>query len=131
MLELITNTPFTTVIYNPTNEELPDCALFINDVVSNINVNFYRIGTTSCWSISFTPTVTGVYSLFAFGMIQLRLKCVEKSAYSILANIEDEAVGSWSWDKQTGKLTMFRQNGTVLSTYNVVDNLLISSRERI
>jgi hypothetical protein len=56
---------------------------------------------------------------------------VSRSLDSYLKNIEDEALGSWTWDKQAGTLTMLKQDGTQLAIFNVVDNLTTASRERV
>lgn len=81
--------------------------------------------------MTFTPNATGVWSIYAFAGMQFKVRVVAKSLYTFLANVEDEALGSWSWDKETGVLTVLRQDGTVLATHNVVDTLVASSRERV
>lgn len=50
---------------------------------------------------------------------------------SSLKNIEEEALGSWKWDKTCGNMEMFRQDGTTLATFKVIDTLDEASRERI
>lgn len=80
--------------------------------------------------ITFTPSTTGVYSLFIQGEIAASINVVVKDVYTSLANIEDQALGSWSWDKVKGTMTMYKQNGTVLATFLVKDSLTIASRSR-
>lgn len=91
--------------------------------VTEISSGLYRA--------SLTPTITGEYALFFQGRIVSELEVVTKSVYTFLQNIEDEAIGSWTWDKQLGKLTMLRQDGTTLGQFDVVENMTTASRERI
>ena len=83
------------------------------------------------WSVSFTPTASGVYTFYAFGEVKFRAQCYNKSLFALMSNVEDEALGSWTWDKTTGTLTVLRQNGTALAIHRVVDSQTESSRERI
>lgn len=131
MLEAILNTPFTTVVSGPTGTPLTDVFLYLNGAASGITPTVTQIGSSNVWRVVFTPTSTGEYSLFGFQTIQFRVTCVPKSLYSFLTNVEDEALGSWTWNKETGVLTVLRQNGSVLATHNMLDNLTSSSRERV
>jgi hypothetical protein len=131
MLEAAINAVFTTVVAGPDTTTAPNGALYLNGAASGITPTFVHQGSTPFWSVSFTPTATGIYSLYAFGIIQFRIPCVSKLTSQMVANIEDEALGSWTWDKTTGTLTILRQNGTTLATHTALDSLLQSSRERI
>lgn len=131
MFESIINTVVTTVIANPGSSPLSDAALYLNGATSSQSVTAVRVGSTSLWTVSFTPNATGLWTLFGFGTVQFRTKTVAKSLYDFLNNIEDESLGSWSWDKTAGTLTMLRQDGTLMATYDVVDGLETSSRERV
>lgn len=131
MLESAINTPITTVVVNPATGALTDAKVYLNGALSAQVVTVVQIGTTPVWSFTFTPNATGNWSLFAFGVIQERVKVQTKSLYDYLRNIEDEALGSWSWDKDTGILTLLRQDGSALATFSVVDGLDLSSRERV
>lgn len=131
MYELIINTPVTIVISGPNATPLTDQVLYKDGVASGLTLTVAQIGATNAWKITFTPTATGMYSLYAFGVIQFNAQCSVKSLYSYLLNIEDEALGSWSWNKETGVLTILRQTGATLATHNVVDNLTTASRERV
>ena len=110
----------------------PDLTLLLNNaVVVTPTVTFAAVsGSVPLYNFTFTPTTTGTYILYAFGAIQGVVKVVTQSLYTITKNIQDEAIGSWQWDKVGGVLTMLRQDGTTLATYAVVDNLTTSSRER-
>lgn len=89
------------------------------------------VGAPGLYFATLTPTSTGRYVLFLDGSIIAEFEVVTKTIYSFLQNIEDEAIGSWAWDKQLNKLKMIRQDGTVLAEYDVVENMSIASRERI
>ncbi|HET8688142.1 MAG TPA: hypothetical protein VFM18_16020, partial [Methanosarcina sp.] len=56
---------------------------------------------------------------------------VSKDVYSILYDLDDIGQGSWRYDKTTGVMTLYRQNGMVLRTFNVLDNNSQTSRELI
>lgn len=48
----------------------------------------------------------------------------------MIMDIHAEAVGSWSWDKREGVLTMLDTNGIEVAKYSVVDSPDVASRER-
>lgn len=131
MIDLTLNTPFLTVLIGPDNSTPPLPALYLNGSVSAIALAVTQIGTTNAWALSFTPTSTGLFTLVAFGKTELRAQCYIKSLYLSLKNIEDEALGSWQWDKRTGLLTLLRQDGTALGTYTALDGLTEASREKL
>lgn len=130
-MEAVLNTPVTTVIFNPGASPLTDAKVYLNGALSAQTVTATIVGTGPAWSVSFTPNSTGIWTLFGFGAAQQRFKVVSKSLYDYLRNIEDESIGSWSWNKETGVLTMLRQDSTTLATFNVADGLELSSRERV
>lgn len=130
MFEAVINLPVTTVVANPGVSPLSDAAVYLNGAISAQPVTAAQIGGSPVWSVSFTPNSTGEWSLFAFGTIQFRVKVVAKSIYDFARNIEDESLGSWQWDKESGVLTMLRQDGSALATFEVNDTLETSSRER-
>ncbi len=129
MLEAILNSPFTTTVTGVGT--LSDVVVYKDGALSGLTPVVVQIGTSTAWSVSFTPTSTGVYSVYAFGVIQYRVKAVTKSLYDFLKNVEDEALGSWSWNKSTGVLTVLRQDGTTLATHTALDSLTAASRERV
>jgi hypothetical protein len=98
-------------------------------VVSPV-VTFSEVGG-GAYSLTFTPASTGPYAVFIQGSIQARFIVVARDKFSFLQNIEDEAIGSWTWNKGTGVLTVIRQNGSTLGTFTVTDTLDNSSRERV
>jgi hypothetical protein len=122
----------TLVMVNGTEPSLtviPDLALYLNGVLNSTSVTVAYVGTGNLYTLTFTPTSTGIYNLFCFGEIQARINVMTRSDQSFLQNIEDECLGSWSWDKTGGTLTLLRQDGTTLNTYNVTDTLTTASRE--
>jgi hypothetical protein len=108
----------------------PDQILLFNGAVSLLTVTCNNIAGP-LYNMTFTPNATGTYVLYAFGVIQGVVNVVNQSLYTITKNIQDEAIGSWQWDKTAGTLVMLRQDGTALAQFTVVDNLTTSSRERI
>jgi hypothetical protein len=131
MLEATLNTPLVFAISGPAGVSASDFAIYINGVLAiPSQATITQLGVSSVWSVALTPLTTGVYSIYCFGSVKEQVTCVAKSVQSFLANIEDEALGSWAWNKQTGVLTLLRQNGTTLSTYSVVDTSGTASRER-
>lgn len=115
----------------PSLTSIPDLALFLNGVINSTPVTVVYSGTGNLYTLSFTPQSTGVYNLYCFTDMQARITVVNQSIYNYLQNIEDEATGSWAWDKVAGTLAMIRQDGTPLASFNVVDNLTTASRELI
>ena len=83
------------------------------------------------YTITFTPTASGKLSLFIEHILYPAIEVVNVTNDVILQNIVDEAIGSWTWDKVTGILTLVRQSGSTMATFNVVDTLSNASRERI
>lgn len=130
MLELVVNNPFSMLIVGPSNSVPTDSTVYVDGVAGMIPTVTPVAGTDNRWKLTFTPTVTGTYSIYAFSTLQLTMQCVNKSLYSFLENVEDEAMGSWTWDKQTGVMTMLRQNGTTMATFDVKDTLTDAYRER-
>lgn len=109
----------------------PDLVLLLNGAPAiSPAVGFAAVGAGPLYNFTFTPTVTGKYLVYAFGAIQGVVEVVTQSLYTITRNIQDEALGSWQWDKVAGTLIMLRQDGTTLAQFTVVDNLTNSSRER-
>lgn len=128
----VNTTALVMVLGNaPSLTTIPDLALFLNGTINSTSVTVAYTGQDNLYALSFVPTTTGVYYLYCFGEIQARVNVMTRSELSYLQNIEDEAVGSWSWNKTDGTLTLVRQDGTTLHTYDVTDNLTSASRELI
>lgn len=106
--------------------------LLINNGNVVISPSFVIVEVTSgsgVYSITYTPLATGTYSIRVSGAIVAYFNITTRSVFSFLQNIEDEALGSWTWDKQAGTLTLLRQDGTALTSYIVTDSLITASRE--
>jgi hypothetical protein len=111
---------------------VPGDLVLLKDGVSNSTpITFTSISASGLCKFTFTPTVTGIYTLYGQNSIIATVEVVAKSIATYLKNLEDEALGSWQWDKTAGVMTMVRQDGTQLAQFNVVDGLTASSRERI
>ena len=95
-----------------------------------VTPTFTEIGG-GLYTFNVTPDSTGEWSLFIQGSIQVRFTVLTKTTQEIVKNIEDESLGSWSWDKVNGTLSLYKQDGSPLASFNVVDNLSTASRERI
>jgi len=101
-----------------------------NGVSNPLSTTYVEIGN-GLYVATFTPTATGIYTFFIEAKIQATINVVTKTAATILQNLEDTAIGSWEWNKNTNVLTFLRQDGTTLCTFNVTDTLTEASRERI
>ena len=104
---------------------LKDGAIF----VATPTPTFTEIGS-GLYTFNFTPAATGLFTIFVQSDIVATLNVTTKDMSVSLANLEDQALGSWTWDKVAGTLTMIRQNGSVLATFLVNDTLTTASRAR-
>jgi len=103
----------------------------LNGVATTITpITYTEIGG-GLYTANFTPTATGMLSMFVGGLVYSDIEVVGRTNTVILQNIEDESLGSWIWDKTLGTLSLLRQDGTSLANFNVVDTLTTASRERI
>jgi hypothetical protein len=91
-------------------------------------VTFSVIGQ-GLYTLTFTPAQTGEYSIYVNSQI-LNVECQQQSLQTSLQTLADAALGSWSWNKSTGVLTLLTASGTTLATYNVTDSAQTTSRER-
>jgi hypothetical protein len=105
--------------------------IFNGAVVTTPVVTVTDLATKGLYNVTFTPQATGTYMIYAYGQIQGIVNVVVQTIETYLQDLLDESQGSWSWDKVGGVLTMVRQNGQTLATFNVVDNLTTASRELI
>ena len=104
----------------------------LNGVVHTLfpSPTFSEIGS-GVYTINFTPSSTGRLNIFIEGQVQVDAEIVTKTLAEALEEISEEALGSWSWNKGTGRLTLYRSDSSILSTYDVVDTVSLASRERI
>lgn len=116
---------------NSGEAEPDDITLFINGEIDvDLPIDFRDYGEKGLYSFSFVPLVTGEHALYAYGQVLAHIDVQTRSLSSFLQNLEDEALGSWQWDKTGGTLVMLRQDGTDLAHFTVTDDLTSSSRER-
>ena len=81
--------------------------------------------------VKFTPNSTGRYTVaLQTGELLGVVDVVARTLQSYARNIEDEALGSWQWNRTSGTLQLLRQDGSVLANFTVTDTLTDSSRER-
>jgi hypothetical protein len=99
-------------------------------VVDSATTTVVESSTPGIYIVTYNPTITGRQCVIFNNNLVAFIEVVTKSIYSSLKNLEDEALGSWIWDKQLGKLDMIRQDGTPLASFDVVENLTTASRER-
>lgn len=103
----------------------------VNGVVGTVaSLSYTEIGG-GLYTINFTPTTTGSLYIFIQNSLLHGIEIVAQSTTSILQNLQDESLGSWTWDKTRGVLTLIRQDTTTLATFNVVDTTTNASRERV
>lgn len=132
MFESVVGSPCTVVVSGPTINTPPAPVLYLNGVQNSAVPTFVQISTnTNLWAVTFTLPSTGVYTLVAFSIVQFMINGVVKLSTAIIQNLEDEALGSWTWDKVAGLLTLLRQDGTTLATFNALDSLTNASKERL
>lgn len=129
------NTPVVLTVLNPagtTGQSVPADLTLLKDgaIVTTPTVAMTDVNLHGLYNFSFTPQATGNYVLFAYGAVQASIDVVSTSVYTYLKNIEDEAIGSWQWNKTDGTLTMLRQDGSTLASFAVVDTMTEASRER-
>lgn len=93
---------------------------------------FSSMGSTGPSVVRFTPVSSGLYTVvLTDGSIAAHVDVVARSSVSYLKNIEDEALGSWTWNRVDGTLQVLRQDGSELANFAVVDTQTESSRERL
>lgn len=80
---------------------------------------------------TFTPTLLGFQHLVADGRVVGDLEVVPRSYQLSLSTLEDVALGSWKLDKSTKVLTLYTQQGAEMATYDVVDSVTETSREKL
>ena len=99
---------------------------------TSVAVTFSSFGSTGPSAVRFTPTTNGLHTVvMGDGSIAAHVDVVTRSSQSYLKNIEDEALGSWTWNRVDGTLQLLRQDGSALADFAVVDTQTESSRERL
>ncbi|HET8686723.1 MAG TPA: hypothetical protein VFM18_08670 [Methanosarcina sp.] len=110
----------------------PAYQAYLNGTITTLTVNFSSMGSTGPTVVSFTPPTSGLYGVvMQDGSIAAQVDVVTKNTQTFLKNIEDEALGSWNWNRAEGTLQLLRQDGSDLASFAVVDTPTESSRERI
>lgn len=104
----------------PDNERT---AVIVKDGSVSLDIPVINLVTGTVYSIAFTPSSTGVYDVIVDNEIIATFEIVGRSVFDFLQNIEDEALGSWEWNKTSKVMTLFRQDGSELVRYNTDDTL--------
>ena len=94
-------------------------------------VTFSNLNVAGLANFTFTPTASGVYTLYGDTQVIATVEVVARTPVSYLQNIEDESLGSWTWNKVTGSLALVKQDGTSLANFQVVDTVTSGSKERV
>jgi hypothetical protein len=130
-----TTTPNTTVtLYFTAASGLTNLSTMIilrNGVIATgDSFTLTEFASTGLYTLRYTPSATGLYCFLVTGSIFAYVDVVTKTITTMIKNIEDEAIGSWQWDKVAGTLTMLRQDGSSLATFDVTETLTQATRER-
>lgn len=80
-------------------------------------------GADGWFTASIVPVETGVYVTIIEGIEVGTVEVVTKDVFSFLRDLEDQAFGGWEWDKSTTVMTLYRQDGSILSRYECADGL--------
>lgn len=112
---------------------LPTTTVVIKDGVKiTPSIEILPIATTPFYSMTFTPVETGSYDIAIDGVLVAFVEIVTTDVFTFLRNLEDQAFGGWEWDKTTKVMTLYRQDGSTLGTYESDDTLeLAYSRQTI
>lgn len=121
-----------TVIYFSATPSLPiDGLVVLNQGITVVNpIITLAEPYPGTYVLKYTPSSTGKTAFIFDGKLVSTLEVVTKNVLTFLKNIEDECLGSWSWDKQLGKLQMVRQDGTSLANFDITETMVLASRER-
>lgn len=122
--------PFTSVGLATGLSSFNNVRFLLDGVTTSVSYTTAEIGN-GLYTMTFTPSTTGTYTIFIEQTIAGIINVVTKPLYTYLKNIEDEAIGSWSWSKTNGSLTLTRQDGTTLAVFSVTDDLTAASRQRV
>jgi len=125
------NTPLSLVFtYTTGATSFSDFSVVLNgSLVQSPTYTIVEIPSTGIYVVSYTPLATGSYYFHVNASIFASVQVLTRTDISYLQNIEDEALGSWTWNKQSGVLNLLRQDGTPLTNYTVVETLTEASRE--
>jgi hypothetical protein len=94
------------------------------------SITFTEVGD-GLYFATFAPGGSGKWAMFVEGRIQATFEVVSKTLQTALQDLTDESLGSWTWNKATGLLTLFRSDSSTLATYTVLDTVDAASRERL
>lgn len=115
----------------PDIEDFDNTKVLINGTLVVVpNLTIVESVHPGLYVFSYIPTNTGRVVIMFNNVIIAHIEVITKSIYSSLRNIEDEALGSWTWNKTLGELSLLRQDGTPLANFDVSDSQTSATRER-
>ena len=103
--------------------------VLLNGAASIVTFTTSEIGF-GLYTLTITFPTTGTWSIFIEGQV-LTFDVVDATLAETLKDLADEALGSWSWNKLTGTLSLLRRDGSALSSFTVTDSSNSASKERI
>lgn len=127
-MQSLVNVPLSV----PVNGSTPfsSYGFFINGVAQQL------VGTTSAISSglqTLTVTPTGTGELFVTDPVLSKIygpfHIVTALTQTQIQTLIDGVLGSWQWNKVSGVLTFYAQNGSVLQTFTFQDSPTSSSRQ--
>lgn len=107
-----------------------DVSIYLGGTVAALAVSISKVGG-SLTKIQFTPTSSGTYFVTYKGSVVATLEVFPEKLQEYLSALKAEAFGSWTWNKETGDLTLLNESGVTVGMYKVVDTPLLSSREKV
>jgi hypothetical protein len=126
------NQPITFYLeYNKASVDSLGVRSYLGTTNTNSVFTSVELSPAGITAVTFVPSSTGRHVVTINGTICGYIEVVAKTVLAFLKNIEDEALGSWAWNKQTNKLVMLTQEASVLAEFNVTETLTSASRERI
>lgn len=128
-METILGQPFKFTFTGTTGQTTFTSIILQEGVLTTYPITYSEV-SPSIYVGSFTPLSSGNHSVFIAGQKVAEVQVSTRTSKDILKNIEDEALGSWIWDKKTKILTVFRQDASVLATFTMEDELEEAYRER-
>lgn len=103
----------------------PSASIVLHDgVVTPVSVEILPVAGAVGWcTASIIPVETGVFDVIVEDERVGTVEVVTKDIFTFLRNLEDQALGGWEWNKTSTIMTLYRQDGSVLGTFECSDGL--------
>lgn len=85
---------------------------------------------SGAYNVAITFSQAGNYTIITDGQVIATVLVFDNSTRNMLGSILDGTMGSWRWDKVTGKYTLYGISGQVVATYDIEDTVQFTSRQR-